>query len=376
MNTKQYHFSDNQWLDCLSPKPDNLANLVWVISAKSLVHINDISYKVLSNIYPNAHIVISTSAGEIYSDLVYEHSICVNVITFDKATIRTVSKTIDRHNQEDIAQQLTQELLADDLQFVFILSDGLITNGHALLAGVNKVLPKNVHASGGMSGDDGLFKETLIGLNQAPKPNQLVIIGFYGKTLKVSSSAESGKNPFGKKRKITQSKENIIYTIDNEPALELYKRYLGDLSKDLPASGLSYPLQVQDKDNNRWLIRSLLDVDWQNGSITLAGNVPANSELYLMHANNQNLVEGASTAIKRCIESFNDQPQLAIVVSCVGRKNAMKKWIEDELTPIRNEIGDTQMIGFYSYGEFASHQTHQECQLFNETLCVTILKEY
>ena len=63
--------------------------------------------------------------------------------------------------------------------------------------------------------------------------------------------------------------------MDGAPALQLYEKYLGEEARDLPGSGLRFPLLVRNPQSKEHaLIRTLLGVDRSTGSMTFAGNMP------------------------------------------------------------------------------------------------------
>jgi len=170
--------------------------------------------------------------------------------------------------------------------------------------------------------------------------------------------------------------QRIVYELDGEPALDLYKRYLGAASAELPASGLSFPLAVRDATGEP-VVRTILAIDEAARSLTFAGDVPTGHRARLMKANVDGLVAGAAGAAATSVEAAPaDSPDLAILISCVGRKLVMKQRTEDELEAVRDALGArTAITGFYSYGEIAPWAPAAPCALHNQTMTVTTLFE-
>ncbi|MDP1153786.1 FIST C-terminal domain-containing protein, partial [Klebsiella pneumoniae] len=82
----------------------------------------------------------------------------------------------------------------------------------------------------------------------------------------------------------TRSSHNVLYELDGEPALDIYKRYLGDHARELPGSGLLFPFaMLGDDDSESGLVRTILGVDEAQGSVTLAGDIDPQGYLRLMH---------------------------------------------------------------------------------------------
>ena len=74
--------------------------------------------------------------------------------------------------------------------------------------------------------------------------------GLQTESLEVTFASNGGWIPFGPERIVTKSKGNILFELDDKPALDLYKNYLGEKSKDLPSSALLYPLKVKSNDES------------------------------------------------------------------------------------------------------------------------------
>jgi hypothetical protein len=203
-----------------------------------------------------------------------------------------------------------------------------------------------------------------------------VAVGFYGDALELRTGSAGGWRPFGPVRRITRSKDNILYELDGEPALDVYRRYLGEWSKDLPGSGLLFPISLlEDERHETGLIRTLLGIDETSGSLILAGDVTEQSYARLMHADTGGLVEGARQAARSALAG-GGPADLALLFSCVGRKLVMGGRVDEEVDAVAQELGDgTILAGFYSYGEIGPHHQASECKLHNQTMTVTLLTE-
>src|SRR6185369_7921946 len=97
--------------------------------------------------------------------------------------------------------------------------------------------------------------------------------GFYGEKLRVGAGSKGGWDKFGPMRTITKSIKNVLFEIDGENALDLYKKYLGEYAQQLPGSALLFPLAIQENDGTE-LVRTILSIDVDNNSMTFAGNIP------------------------------------------------------------------------------------------------------
>jgi hypothetical protein len=118
-------------------------------------------------------------------------------------------------------------------------------------------------------------------------------------------------------------------------------------------------------------------VNEQDKSMTFAGDIPQGGTAQLMKTKVDDLVEGATAAAEASLRGLGDtRPDLAILVSCVGRKLVMKQRVEEEVEAIRDVFGaDTKIAGFYSYGELCPFHEGGDCRLHNQTMTITAFAE-
>lgn len=333
-------------------------------------------YHELKAMYPNAHIVGASSSGNILGAEVSVHPLIATAVEFKE--IRIALSAVDFESEDDVellAEALVAQLPQEKLRHIFIMSDGLLVNGSALVRGVNKA-SRGITVSGGMAGDGGRFQETYIMADAPARQQRICAVGFYGDLMRISSGCFAGWSEFGAERMITKSQGNALYEIDGEPALDLYKKYLGEYASDLPNSGLRFPLSIKAHKEDSEVIRTLLAIDEESKSITFAGDVPQGYFARLMKPDIDALISGAELAARE-IDQSQDQRGLGLVVSCVGRKIIMSQLVDEELEAVQEVLGDNvQLCGFYSYGEIAPFSNDlQTCQLHNQTMTLTVVYE-
>ncbi len=341
-----------------------------------------------------------STAGEISAHGVDDDSVVVTALAFDSPGFRVVSTAFDGLADSQAAgERLGRALSAPDggagatpdgstgaapgaLRGVLVFGQGVDINGSALIAGVMGAVPRGVALSGGLAGDGGAFRQTFILDDQGASSARIVAAGFYGERIRLGHGSYGGWRAFGPARKVTRSQANILYELDGSPALEVYRRYLGDYAKDLPASGLLFPFSMLDDNKaEAGLIRTILGVNEADGSLVLAGDVVQDGYLQLMHASTDALVDGASVAAEAAAESApapdgDASPSLALLVSCVGRKLVMGARVEEEVEAVADVLGHASVVtGFYSNGEISPQLPSAGCRLHNQTMTITTLRE-
>jgi len=286
----------------------------------------------------------------------------------------------DIAHSHETGAELGKLLAAPDLAGSFILSEGLGVNGSALVQGLQSILGNDAVISGGLAGDGARFEQTLVTVNGKPVSKVTAALGFYGDAISITHGSAGGWDEFGPKRRVTKSEGSVLFELDGKPALDLYESYLGEEAADLPASGLLYPLKIWNESNPQdQFVRTILAVDRDAKSITLAGDIPDGWNARLMRGSFDHLVDGASEAAQHAHDDLNAkgmQAELCLFVSCVGRRLLMGQSTEDEVEAVADIIGHgTPIIGYYSYGEIAPHNVSKVCGLHNQTVTLTLFAE-
>jgi hypothetical protein len=329
---------------------------------------------------PGVWLAGCSTAGEIIGDGIREESCVITVLSFERTRVRVVDTVVaDIDRSMAGGQDLGRALAAPDLAGVLVFGKGLAINGSALIEGLVQGVGERVPVSGGLAGDGGAFKCTWVLSPAGVSDQKVVAVGLYGEGLRLGHGSFGGWEPFGPTRKITRATGNILHELDGEPALNVYKRYLGDYARELPASGLLFPFEMLNQHGATvGLIRTILGIDEGTGSLILAGAVDENGFLRLMHASADALIDGAETAARTSIAGLapGSGPGVALLVSCVGRKLVMGDQVDEEIAAVVEQLGaDFTLTGFYSYGEICPLEGFQACKLHNQTMTVTLIAE-
>lgn len=358
-----------------SEKPAGPTSLVLYFSAPGALD-PEALYGELRQRYGDAAIVGCTTGGEIQGNEVLDDGIVTAALGFDRATIKVAARDLSDIAQSNaIGAQLAHDLAGDDLRAIFILSDGTKVNGDALVTGCLAAVAPQVIVTGGLAGDGPRFQSTAVGCNDPMRSGQVAAIGLYGASLAIGHGSFGGWDEFGPPRVITRSAANVLYELDGEPALDLYKRYLGEEAQGLPGSALLFPLSIRSSMGAEGgeVVRTIVGIDEATKSMTFAGDMPTGHVARLMRGNFDNLVDGAGKAAEA---AATGAPCLAILVSCIGRKLLMGQRIAEEVEIVSDVLGDKAgLIGFYSYGEISPHGFTGKCELHNQTMTITTISE-
>jgi len=339
-------------------------------------------YRELRDMFPDAHILGCSTGGQIRNDDVTDDEIAAAAIGFDATGLRIACEGAPGpEHSRACGEAIGRTLAAPDLAGIFVLSDGLNVNGSELVAGITGIVGDKVSVTGGLAGDGADFRETLVGADCPPRKQVVAAVGFYGSSIRISHGSAGGWDEFGPRRQITKSRGNILFEFDGQPALDLYELYLGEEeARGLPGSGLLFPLRIFDPQRpDHDIVRTILAVDHEARSMTFAGDVPEGWTAQLMRGNFDRLAAGAAMAARQAADRIGENrngDQLAILVSCIGRRLLMGQHTADELEAASAEFGpQIPQLGFYSYGEISPHRVSGVCELHNQTMTVTTLAE-
>jgi hypothetical protein len=327
--------------------------------------------------YPKSTLFGCSTSGEIAQTSVRDDSVVCTAVAFDSTRIAPHKVALsDVDGSESAGRALAKAIAPEGLRHVLVFSDGLNVNGSELVRGLLAELPEGVQVTGGLAGDGARFEQTRV-ICEELLDGAVAAVAFYGDALAVGYGSLGGWDTFGPVRQVTKSDGNVLFELDGKPALDLYKTYLGEHADGLPATGLLFPLNIRRKEGDDALVRTILSVDEDAQSLTFAGDVPEGSLAQLMKANFDRLVEGAEGAARASGARLGDgDAELALLISCVGRKLVLKQRTEEEVEGVAEVLGDQAVLtGFYSYGEICPAAPNASCDLHNQTMTITTFRE-
>lgn len=335
-------------------------------------------YSDLCTAYPGAQLVGCSTGGQILGHDVTDDVATAVAMSFEATEIAVSSEMIgDRTQSKSCGHAIGQELAArPGLAGVFVLSDGLEVNGSELTRGILERIGPDIPLSGGLAGDGADFVRTLVGANGPPVARQIAAIGFYGDRFEMAAGAAGGWDEFGTRRQVTRAQGSVLYELDGSPALELYRRYLGQEAAGLPGTALLFPLKIFHPDEPRHgIVRTVLSIDENEQTMTFAGDVPEGWTAQLMMGRFNKLTDASAEAARRSGRRLGAPADLTLMVSCIGRRLLMDQLIGEEIEAAGEVVGRGAMAGFYSYGEIAPHEISGVAELHNQTMTVTSLSE-
>ncbi|MEO7922819.1 MAG: FIST N-terminal domain-containing protein [Chitinophagaceae bacterium] len=308
-------------------------------------------------------IIGATSSTEFIDGHQDEGSIVILLLNLNKAYYTILFQEVGQLTVSDAATQMAKAALQHFNNPAFILcssglsTDGKMMDGETLIHSIEKVVGSHANMFGGMAGDDMTFTGTYaFTYNQSTDYGMAVLVLNEDK-VSLHGMAISGWKPIGITMMVTKSEGNLIYTIDNQPALDMYMRYLGSA---LPPDdnkleffenlGNQYPFQIEREDREP-LMCNPIGFDKEKRALVCETSIQQGSKFRFSTPPDFDIVETVinnATELKNTIQTDADA---VLIFSCAGRLAALGPLAQLENDGLA-EVWNSPMAGFYSYGEF------------------------
>ena len=320
----------------------------------------------------------ATTAGEIVDDEVMEFSIVGMLLEIDRSAYRLHTMETGSSSTYQIAYETAifgQEQF-DNPAFI-ISSGGLTTDGEQIIAGIKEVMGEEVALYGGLAGDDFQMEDSYVFSNNWQTTNGIISLVIDRDKIEVEGQAANGWQSVGVAKTVTHSEGNVVYSIDGEPALDVFIKYFGlpqsmDAKKDVATFlGAQFPLHLM-RDDERSVIRAPLIGNPEDRSLIFAGGVPQGAKVKFS-------VPPGFDIVEKVVEETQDlkgrkpEADALILFSCKARHLALGPLVEDEIIGLR-ELWEAPLVGFFTYGEIGKER-NGSCDFHNETCSLVILKE-
>jgi len=324
----------------------------------------------IKSLLPSINIIGSTTDGEILEGDVASLSTVLSFSIFDNTKIDIIRSSTNKSSFQAAKSLIKEFKDIDNIKLAIVFADGLKTNGEGFLKAFNKFAP-DIIIAGGLAGDNAKFNQTFVFTQYGLCKNMAIGAILSSEHLIVNNSYSFGWESIGKELTVTKAVENIVYEIDGQSPIDIYKKYLGDdIGDQLPATGIEFPLILKTK-GGREVARAVVGKN-DDFSLVFAGNISTGQKVHLAYGNIDNIFQDSN----RCYNQLMDIPIESIFVySCMARKRLLGDAIKNEMLPMAKIA---PVSGFFTYGEFfyfTNKEVENKNKLFNETMTLLTLSE-
>lgn len=321
----------------------------------------------------------STTAGEFTDGEIGEESAAIMLLDLKKEYYRVVHLETGDEDTLKIAKSVGRQGLDTFSNPAFIIaSGGISTDGEMIIRGIEQAVGPKVTIFGGLAGDDFKMSGTYVFTNGKYSINGLVAIILDEDHVNVKGLATSGWEPVGTVRTITKSEGNVVYTIDDQPALDVVIKYMGvnrniDEWKDVIINvGSEFPMQLQ-RENAEPVIRAPLFANKEDRSLVCAGSVPQGSKIRFSLPPDDSVIEKVVDECETVKKEEMENADAMIMFSCKARHLSLGPMVGDEIDQVKNVWG-APLVGFFSYGEMGK-ATKGKHEFHNNTCSLVLLSE-
>jgi hypothetical protein len=321
----------------------------------------------------------ATTSGEFISSEISEGGIAIMLLDINPAFFKVLFFETADSSALEISKQLGIEGMKIFHNPAFIIASGwLHTDGEQIVKGIEEGFGREVTIFGGMAGDDLALREPLVFTYGKHSITGLVAILIDEDKIDIKGIATCGWKPIGTTKTVTHSSGNIVYTIDDKPALDLVIKYLGldidtDSNTDVVTNiGAYYPLQLE-RENAVPVMRTAMLGNKEDRSLICAGNVPQGSKIRFSLPPDFDVID---TVVAECTDLKNEKQHEAdamIMFSCISRYLSFGVMTSEEIERVE-KVWNAPLVGFFSYGEFGKSKNGKH-EFHNNTCCVVVLKE-
>ena len=335
-----------------------------------------------------------TTAGEFIDGEIEEGSIVMMLLNMNSSYFKVAFLETSQETALEDAKRLGDLGKATFSNPAFIIANsGVSLDGEPFVEGIEQTFEKpnsstrtEVTIFGGKAGDDLALQSTFVFSNGKSKDCALVALIIDEDKIAVEGIATCGWQAIGTSKTVTKSDDNIVYTIDDKPALDTLMNFLGvdikqEGDKDIVTflSSWYYPLQVE-RENADPVIRTAMFANRENRSLICSGKVPQGSKIKFAMPPDFDSIDKVVADCRYLKDNVQQQADALIMFSCVSRYLSFDMVIKEEIEQVQN-IWDAPMVGFFSYGEYgkslsAGHPDKKgKNEYHNNTCCLVALKE-
>jgi hypothetical protein len=320
-----------------------------------------------------------TTNGEFIDEETEKGSVVALLLEINKNYYEIYLEEYPNKNFKEVSMGIASKAKAIFKKPAFIIGTSHpAADGEEILRGFEEVIGKDVIAFGGGAGDDYAFTETFVFTNNKVSNNGMVCIAFDEEKVAVSGIATCGWKAVGTEKTVTKSEGNHVFTIDNEPALDITTKY-GGLENVTPGNqdllieiAANFPLQLQRK-NGDPVMRPPLVVDWSDRSFYTSGTVPQGSKIRFSLPPDWDLMEKVVKGVQNLKETERPEADALVVFSCAGRILSFGPMMNSEIEGIQR-VWNVPMAGMFSNAELG-RMAGGNLEMHNLTTCCVALKE-
>ena len=308
-------------------------------------------------------VIGATSSGEFIDGHQSEGEIAMMLFDISRNDYSILFEDIGDRSLEEVTGKMVHDAFQKFEKPAFILlttlirSDGKLLDGEGMVQFIEKLAGPDITMFGGMAGDDLSFSGTWIFTKDKSTDYGMAALVLDETKIELRGLAFSGWKPMGVSRSVTKSEGNLIYTIDDRPALEMYLHYLGheisstdDQIDFFDKIGVHYPFQIQRKSREPKMCNPI-GYDKEKNALICESDVVQGSHLRFSTPPDFDIIETVISKAEELKNELQAKADALLIFSCAGRLIALGPMAHEENEGLY-KVWNAPMAGFYTYGEY------------------------
>jgi len=322
----------------------------------------------LSKLFPQATIVGMQSFTSFINHKITDINPQPVISIMEFKLARISSEVIDfsrKYNDEPFDSSSIKKHLQADTKAVEILSSYNERETSTIINQIGATFPQLKIFGGGATSKTQNSNNSFVFHNNTIYKKALVLIFMHGQNLNVELFQAFDWKPISKKKVITKVEGNSLLTLDDNLALEIYKKYFPGIEKDTSVS-LQVPLYIT-KDNISSTAH-ILDIDFDEQSLTLARRLQEGDIVQLSIGNYNSMMN----RIGEINDFLRETPAQALWIgSCISYEYGFRIPIIHYLSNIKS----TDHIFGYSTSQEFFNTENQPHTYHNHTFIMAAITE-
>ncbi|VAW68898.1 FIG01182231: hypothetical protein [hydrothermal vent metagenome] len=176
----------------------------------------------------------------------------------------------------------------------------------------------------------------------------------FSQQVPILSNLTQGCTPIGPRHRVTESEQNIVFTLDNRPALDVLTDDTGEvIARDWEqASNYIFAgLVNKNSDTDDYTVRFLMGIDPHDKLIVISGDIQNDQDIIFCRRDGNTAMDDMQRMLLQIKSRLNSPIKGAIYISCRGRGREQFGSNSEEVRMIHSVLGDFPLAGFFANGE-------------------------
>ena len=321
----------------------------------------------------------ATTAGEFIDGEIGEGSIVMLLLDVRRSAFKILIESTHDTEMHEFVRNIAEAGIDSFADPAYIVATaGRSVDCELLIDEIEKTVGPDLNIFGGKAGDDYKDGNTFVFNENTIIPDGVITLLIDQDRINISGITGHGWKPVGTVKTVTKSEDRTIYAIDNEPALDIFMKYMGVSLDSPPQNDVVYntdqlcPIQII-RDNGSAVMREASYVNKTDQSIVFPVPIPEGTKFRFSLPPDFEIVD---VMARECEKTKNEKlpdADAVVIFSCAGRKLALGPMIGREIELV-NQVWQSPMAGFFCYGEIGKSEGGKN-EFHNNTCCVVAIKE-